>query len=52
MSSSRKTINKTNDKNKNKKQTKRITSYKFSMFQNVFIGNVTINIYEGSDALV
>ena len=36
----------------NKKQHKRITSSIFSMFQNAFIGNITITIFGSKDALV
>jgi hypothetical protein len=36
----------------NKKRQKRITSSKFSMFQNAFIGNVANNIYGRRDVIV
>ena len=46
MYSSRFTVNKKTIQNK------RITSSKFSMFQNDFIGNVTNNMYGGRDVIV
>ena len=34
-----------------KKRHKRITSSKFTIFQNAFMGNVAITIYGGRDAI-